>query len=51
MMELYLSVWFEKDGSFRVFRDIDIEHRNELRTVLIVRETPWPRRNGNLLWG
>jgi hypothetical protein len=49
--ELHLSVWFHIDGTFRIYRDLEFPRTEVADSVFIVRETPWPRRDGNLLWG
>lgn len=45
--ELYLSVWSTREGTFQVFRNVSHPLAD---SVLIVREQPWPLREGNLLW-
>lgn len=50
-MEIYLSVYFNGDGTFRVYRQIT--EVNNLRTSVLKLDyqyIPWPREGGNLLW-
>lgn len=45
-MDLILVVFSHKDGTFEVHRAI----RPKYYSVFIVREAPWPKRDGLLLW-
>lgn len=49
-MELGLQVDWYKDGSFLVHRYWIDEEAWLGSLVFIVREQPWPRKEGNLLW-
>lgn len=50
--ELFLSVWLDRDNTFKVFREFNFPaHISGSVMILDYNYIPWPRRDGNLLWG